>query len=78
MQVSLFTWLVVIGSLFSLAAAAMAYIISYTEYEKHFLQKKRAVVISLQSAFFIFLLFIAITLAIAFFFGTTGGLKPAG
>ncbi|MGA9047594.1 MAG: hypothetical protein WB588_01220 [Dehalococcoidia bacterium] len=72
MQTNLFTMLVGIGASFSLIAAIMAYLISYLEYEKHFIDNKgKAKLMSLQSAAIIFALFIVISIVIAFYFSSS-------
>jgi TRAP-type C4-dicarboxylate transport system permease large subunit len=69
MQTNLFIMLVIIGAVLSLMAAAMAYLISYAEYEKHFVDKWKPKVMALEAAAVIFLLFMVITLVAAFYFG---------
>jgi hypothetical protein len=69
MQTNLFTVLVLIGASFSLIAATMAYLISYTEYVKHFIDKRKPIIMALEAAAIIFALFMVITLIAAFFFG---------
>jgi K+-sensing histidine kinase KdpD len=79
MQANLFTMLVLIGAMFSLIAAIMAYLISYLEYEKHFIDNKgKARLMSLQAAVVIFVFFMVITIVAAFFFGgqTAGNHLP--
>lgn len=65
---SLFVMLTAIGSFFSVAAGLMAYLITYTEYAKHFDDKSKARRMALESAAFMFGLFMLITLVIAFYF----------
>lgn len=67
---SLFVMLTAIGTFFSLAAALMAYLITYTEYEKHFDEKSKARKIALESAAFMFGLFMLITLVVSFYFNS--------
>jgi len=69
MQANLFSMLVVIGAVFSLLAAAMAYLITYAEYEKHFLDKRKPKLMALEAAVIIFVLFMIITIVAAFYFG---------
>jgi len=69
MQVNSFLILIVIGAAFSLLAAAMAYLISYTEYEQHFLDKRKPKLMSLEAAALIFVLFMVITIVAVYFFG---------
>ena len=61
--------LVIIGAVLSLMASAMAYLISYAEYEKHFVDKWKPKVMALEAAAIIFVLFMVITLVAAFYFG---------
>jgi uncharacterized membrane protein len=69
MQTNLFTLLFIIGASFSLIAAVMAYLISYTEYVKHFIDKRKPIIMALEAAAVIFALFMVISIVIAFFFG---------
>jgi uncharacterized membrane-anchored protein len=56
------------GSSLSLVAALMAYLISYEEYRKHFYDKKKPIIMSLQSAGLILAFFLVISLIAAFIF----------
>lgn len=49
-----------IGLFFGSIASIMAYLITYEEYAKHFLNKREPVLYALQSALFAFLIFVAI------------------
>ncbi len=70
MQLNTFLLLVIMGAAFSLIAAIMAFLISYTEYEKHFIDNKgKAMLMSLEAAAVIFALFMVVTVVAAFFFG---------
>lgn len=71
MQISLFTLLLIIGAAFSLFAAAMAFLISYAEYVKHFIDKRKPIIMALEAAAVVFALFLVISLIIAFYFGST-------
>ncbi len=64
-----------IGAAFSILAALMAFLISYEEYKKHFLDKRKPVIISLQSAGVIFLFFLIVTFAAAFAFSNPAFMK---
>jgi len=68
MQMDLFTMLFVIGTSFSLIAAVMAFLISYEEYRKHFIDRRKTLAMSLQSAAVIMVFFVVVTLIIAFVF----------
>jgi len=46
MQMDLFTMLFVIGTSFSLIAAVMAFLISYEEYRKHFIDRRKTLAMS--------------------------------
>jgi hypothetical protein len=70
MLVSFFIMLMAMGAFFSLVAAAMAYLITYTEYEKHYNEKRKARLLALESAAFMFVLFMVITLVAACYFGS--------
>jgi len=67
-QSTLFKLLLIFGAVLSLIAAAMAFLISYEEYRKHFIDKRRAFMMSMQSAAIIMIFFIVITLVAALVF----------
>jgi hypothetical protein len=77
MQTNLFTLLFIIGASFSLIAAAMAYLISYTEYVKHFIDKRNPIIMALEAAAIIFALFMVITLIAAFCFSGQAAGNPS-
>jgi len=59
-----------IGIIFSLIAGAMAFLITYAEYEKHFPDYKRKVwQLSFESAAVFFFFFAALSVTLAFIFG---------
>ena len=58
--------IVIIGAGFALLGAISAFLISYTEYSRHFMARRKAVIISLETAFVIFIVFIAITVITVF------------
>lgn len=58
----LFTW----GSVFSILAGLVAFFITYKEMVRHYKTKAEPTTQALQTGFLTFLLFFAITLALAF------------
>lgn len=58
--------IIIIGAGFALLAAISAFLIAYNEYSRHFIDKRRAVKISLETASVMFIVFIAITVITAF------------
>ena len=58
--------IIIIGAGFALLAAISAFLISYNEYSRHFMDKRKAVKISLETAFIMFIVFIAITVITVF------------
>ncbi|HTP78883.1 MAG TPA: hypothetical protein VMM57_00615 [Bacteroidota bacterium] len=62
MRLHLFVVLLIIGGVFGILASLMTYVITQNEYEKHFEDKNRAAMESLQSAWATFLFFAALTL----------------
>ena len=58
--------IIIIGAGFALLAAISAFLISYGEYSRHFMDKRKAVKISLETAFIMFIVFIAITVITVF------------
>jgi|GEM_PF-337418 hypothetical protein len=69
MQTNVFLLLIVIGATFSLIAAAMAFLITYSQSRKFYRDKKQVRNAALQSALFMFILFMVISLVIALYFG---------
>jgi len=67
-QSTLFNLLLMLGAVLSLIAAVMAFLITYEEYRKHFIDKRRILVMSLQSAAMIMIFFIVVTLIVAYVF----------
>jgi purine-cytosine permease-like protein len=49
-----------VGLFFGSIASIMAYLITYEEYTKHFLEKRKPVLYAFQSAFFTFVVFVVI------------------
>lgn len=58
--------IIIIGAGFALLGAISAFLISYAEYSRHFVDKRKAIKISLETAFVIFIVFIAITVVTVF------------
>ena len=54
--------IIIIGAGFALLAAISAFLISYSEYSRHFMDKRKAVKISLETALVIFIVFVVITI----------------
>jgi len=64
-----FTFLVItIGLVFSSLAALMAFLITYGEYSRHFMAKRRALKISLETASVVFAIFIVVAIIAGFIF----------
>ena len=61
-----FAFLVIIGLVFGLFAALMAFLITYGEYSRHLMAKSRALKISLETASVVFAAFIVIAITAAF------------
>jgi hypothetical protein len=61
-----FTFLVIIGLVFSSVAALMAFLVTYGEYSRHFMAKTRALKISIETASVIFAVFFIITIIAGF------------
>jgi hypothetical protein len=61
-----FTFLVMIGLVFGLVAALMAFLITYGEYSRHFMAKGRALKISIETASVIFAVFFIIAIIAGF------------
>jgi hypothetical protein len=59
-------FVIAIGLVFGLVGALMAFLITYGEYSRHFMAKKRALKISLETAFVMLGIFITIALIVAF------------
>jgi len=47
----------------------MSYLITYAEYEKHYNEKRRARLLAWESALFMFVWFMVITIIVAYYFG---------
>jgi len=75
MQANLFLLIFVIGATFSLVAAVMAYLITYSQTRKFHKDKNQVRNAALQSALFMFILFIVISLVLALFFSISGLFK---
>ncbi|HET6401562.1 MAG TPA: hypothetical protein VFH95_09205 [Candidatus Kapabacteria bacterium] len=52
----------IIGLLFSPLAAAAAFLISYSEYSRHYVHKRPAIMMSLRTALMAFVFFMALAL----------------
>lgn len=59
-------FVIAIGLVFGSVGALMAFLITYGEYSRHFMAKKRALKISLETAFVMLGIFITIALIVAF------------
>ena len=59
-------FLITIGLVFSFIAAIMAFLITYHEYSRHFLDKRPALKISVEFALVIFTVFIVIAIIVGF------------
>jgi purine-cytosine permease-like protein len=69
--------ILLIGLIFSLIAAIMAYLTTYAEYERHFPDRRKARNIALESAVVFFIFFVILTIALAVVFGNgLPSLKP--
>jgi uncharacterized membrane protein len=62
----LFSFLMVWGTFFSSLAGLLAFLISYREMVHHYMESKAPLKQALQTGFFTFLLFMAVTLALAY------------
>jgi len=66
---TIFAAMVLIGLFFSLTAAVMAFLITLNEYQKHYIDKVKPRLMALETAAVFFGLFMAISIAIAWYFG---------
>ncbi len=62
----IFTFLVIMGFAFGLVASLMAFLITYGEYSRHFMAKKKVLKISIETASIIFAVFLAIAFVAGF------------
>jgi hypothetical protein len=65
-----------IGLVFSLLAALAAFAISYAEYSRHYTDKRRPLLLSLQTALFVFVVFMALSAGIGLVLPRLSGAKP--
>jgi membrane protein insertase Oxa1/YidC/SpoIIIJ len=62
----LFTFLFIWGSVFSICAGLVAFLISYLEMSRHYVEKRKPLMQAAQTGVLTFLFFMCITLALAF------------
>lgn len=65
-----------IGIVFSPLAALAAFAISYTEYSRHYTDKRRPLLLSLRTALFVFVVFMALSAGIGLVLPRLSGAKP--
>jgi len=61
-----FTITLVIGAIFSLVGALMAYVIAYEEYSHHYADKKKPFHHAMQTAIFTFCVFLVLSIIVGF------------
>jgi H+/Cl- antiporter ClcA len=67
MNKTVFHLFILIGAVFSLLAASIAYLVTYKEEEHHYSNKKEAIKRALQMAIFTFIFFFVLMLVIGYY-----------